>query len=385
MKNSILFLLVSILSTIVTAADTSGTSGKIQFSGVGYDFTYKPISKINNNDKNCSCEISDKEEWFTGTNAPFSEYLAVHIRGPIKLSKFAYYTSHHFSIDDNSSTNWNRSALFDNTKDFVVMDNITFLGHQGKDSNCLGKALTYVGEDAITPQKTNTAPSKYMQDLSNVEYIMYSNISCPKSSVNGGCGVYRSGIPAFYGFGGVTKMFLFEFSMPNDLEGSNHTSYYNAPNIWLSSDSQPRVTSESDYQGYCSCVFQGCGEIQVFSANATKMNSSIATLQGLNGTSSDNFYSMFSNMYGHGSFDRPINTTATGGILFDSEGNIVTFISSDITFDEELTASSINAILANIPELGATKQLKAGVKSAPTSTASRNSANLTPSKVNDWM
>ncbi|SMN22912.1 similar to Saccharomyces cerevisiae YJL171C GPI-anchored cell wall protein of unknown function [Maudiozyma saulgeensis] len=386
MKSSILFPLISILSTIVNADTTLGSSGKIQFSGVGYDFSYQPISKINNGNKNCYCELSDNEEWVSGTNTPFNEYLAVHVRGPTKLSKFAYYISSNFTIGNSStSTSWNRSAFFDNTEDFPTMENITFLGHQGDDSSCLGKALTYIGQDGRTPQKTNTAPGKYMQDVSNVEYIIYSNVSCPKSSVNGGCGVYRSGIPAFYGFGGVTKMFLFEFSMPTDSSNDTGISYFNAPNIWLGSDSQPRVLSQPGFQSNCSCIFQGCGEFQVFSANATKMNSSMLTLQGLNGNTSLDIQSMYTNMDGYGSFDRPINTTVTGGVVFDSSGNVVSFLSSDIAFDEQLTSSSVNAILADIPELGTTKQLKAGIQTAPTTTSSSNSALPLSSKVNNWM
>ena len=370
---------------IASAASDSASTGKVLFSGVGYDFSYNPLGKIQDSKDQCSCELSDKTVWSTGPNAPFSENLAVHVRGPLKLSKFSFYTSSNFTIGANSSDNWNRSAYFDNTGDSEVHENVTFLGMVGNDTDCLGKKLSYVGQDGQSVEKQNTAPGRYMQPTSDVEYVLFSNVSCPKSSVKGGCGVYRDDIPAFYGYGGVTTMFLFEFSMPDDVFKSNDTSEFNAPSIWLSSDSLPRVTSKYGLDNNCSCLFQGCGGFEVFSANSSVMYSSIMSLQGVADVNAKNAMSALFNNEGNGYFDRPKNSSVTGGIIFDTTGNVATFISDNIKFDAELTASSVNSILSGLEQLGTTKVLEAGTQAAPTSSAKHNAGNVIAPTTGMWL
>lgn len=366
-------ILTNLLLLPLIAANDYGTTGKIQFSGVGYDSQYQPISEITDNSKECSCELGESR-WFTGPNAPFSENLAVHIRGPLNLFKFGYYSSSRFVIGDNSSEDWNRLAYYDNSygTDVTVMDNVTFLGHVGEQSDCLGNALSYINQDAQTPAKTNGAPGRYLQPLSNVEYMIFSNISCPKSNLKGGCGVYREGIPAFYGFGGQTKMFLFEFSMPNDVTRSNTTSYYDDPSIWLSSDTLPRVTDRYTEQTACSCLFQGCGAFEIFSSNSTTMQSSLITLQGIDENDTNSMASMFNNNVGNGYFARPVNTTVAGGIIFDSTGNVVTFLKTNSSFDTILKANEVNALLNSLPELGSIKTIAAGNETAPATSSKIN-------------
>ena len=216
-----------------------------------------------------------------------------------------------------------------------------------------------------------------MQPLSGVEYMIYSNISCPKSSVNGGCGVYRNNIPAFYGFSGSTKMFLFEFSMPNDtVSSANSSNYYNQPRIWLSSDSLPRVTSNYGYQYNCSCLFQGCGSVDVFAADSTIMNSTLSSFQGLNGNTTADIASMFKGVTGNGQYARPFNTTIKGGIIFDTAGNVVTFISDNLEFEQNISFSDINAMLNSVPSLGDITTLKEGSSLGPVSSSTKKNAGV---------
>lgn len=380
-------LLLALFSGPVIAL-TGSTSGKIQFAGVGYDFQYRPITKITDSKNDCSCQLGD-EEWMTGPNAPFTENLAVHVRGPLNLYSYAYYTTSNYSIGVNGSSNWTRQAYFDNYyqhSDSLTMDNVTFLAHVGDSSSCLGKALSYIKQDGVTPDTKNGAPGKYMQRLSGVEYLIYSNISCPKSGSKNGCGVYRDNIPAFYGFSGTTKMFLFEFSMPNDTVSKNSSDYYNQPRIWLSSDSLPRVTSNYGYQSNCSCIFQGCGSVDVFAANSTVMDSTLSSFQGLNGNTTADIASMIRGVTGNGQYARPFNTTVTGGIIFDTAGNVVTFLTDNLDFAQNISFSNINAMLNRVPSLGDTTTLKEGSSTGPvSSTAKKNAGVRTVSSSPLWI
>lgn len=376
MKSISALLLASSALTAVLAVD-SASSGKIIFSDVGYAAPYHPISKIKDGKgDSCYCELSNEQKWYSGVNAPFSEPLAVHVGGPIKLTKFAHYTSEHFVVGKNTSAGWNRGAYFGYTDGNAVMDNVTFLSHVGKQSDCLGKALSYFGQDVVTPAKVNGAPGQYLNVSSGTDFLIYSNISCPKSGVNNACGVYRKDIPAFYGFDGVTKMFLFEFTMPNDT-----SSRLNSPSIWLSSDSLARVTAGYGFQSNCSCLFQGCGEYNVFTANATHMNTTIITQQGKNST---DYPSMFFDNIGDGYFERPVDSAVVGGVVFDSEGNVITFISNNATFASQLSASTVNSMLEALPQLGTTEQLKAGNLTAPSTSSSRNAANSVAPMASVW-
>ncbi|KAH3685520.1 hypothetical protein WICPIJ_003507, partial [Wickerhamomyces pijperi] len=64
---------------------------------------------------------------------------------------------------------------------------------------------------------------------SNVEYIIMSGSDCSDDSV-GDCGYTRSDIPAYHGFAGNTKIFVFEFEMPTATDSSS--TNYDMPAIW---------------------------------------------------------------------------------------------------------------------------------------------------------
>lgn len=192
------FLLLFIhFSHIVTAFDDFGTSGKLRFSNLGYDDTIRYISKINNaTSDNCECTLGPPE-WFAGPNAPLSERLVAHIRGPIKLQKFAFYNVRHFVFgSDNNTFNWTQQALFDVAPDSISKQtiNVTFLGHKGKYSPCTGRALTFIGQDAVSYSQENPDPLGFSGSVeSDEEFIIYSNFPCPRSKRTGMCGYYKIG------------------------------------------------------------------------------------------------------------------------------------------------------------------------------------------------
>ncbi|CCK69350.1 Toh1p KNAG_0C02390 [Huiozyma naganishii CBS 8797] len=317
---------------------------KIDFTNVGFAGTYFPVKSFSDITKDsCSCEVADAE-WFSGTNAPLAEYVSVHLRGPLSLSKFAFYNSPGFVANDSrSSSAWTRQAYYDGSAQ--VGENVTFLARAGKDSPCLGKALTYAGADGVSSASQRTVLGGNNSIASDQEYIIYSNVSCPKSGLDRGCGVYRKGIPAYYGFGGVTKMFLFEFEMPTETkQNSSSIEFFDMPAIWLLNDHIAR-TAQYPTNANCSCWASGCGEFDIFEVmNGTERNhlySTFHTFQGIE--------DLGTGIQSYGYIPRNTTGTMKGGVVFDSAGNTITFMSDDVSFDANITSDAVQSLLSSVP------------------------------------
>lgn len=373
-----LLLLIHFLQ-IVKTFDDIGTSGKLRFSNLGYDDTIRYINKISNaTSDNCQCTLGPPQ-WFSGPNAPLSERLVAHIRGPIKLYKFAFYNVPHFVLgSDNNTFNWTQQALFDIAPDSISKQtiNVTFLGHKGKYSPCTGRALTFIKEDAVSFAQQNPDPAEFSGSVqSNEEFIIYSNFPCPRSKWTGMCGYYKKGIRSYTGYEGQTKMFLFEFTMPTENSNSTeeNTLYYDEPAIWLANERLSRATEYYDWNNNCSCLFHGCGAYQVFTTNETDRDllySSVQTFQGVDRNISRDHVLMGTTSGGQ--FVRPRNTTVRGGVIFDSEGNVVTFLTNNTEFHEYLTPEQVDEMLYDIPNIGKEKVLQSGTSMAPNTTSSSN-------------
>lgn len=342
---------------------------QIAFSNVGFTGSYTPVKKMSHLDNNstCKCEVAEKT-WFEGVNAPLADHLSVHFRGPLTLEKFAFYSSPKFVVNDNSSDSWSRQAYYDASAQ--TADNVTFMNNQGQASPCVGKALSYANADGTASSSSATILKADNYISSDQEFSIFSTDKCPKSGVNNGCGYYRDGIPAFYGFGGETKMFLFEFKMPSETQANSSSfEYYDMPAIWLLNDQIPR-TSQYPLNANCSCWASGCGEYDIFEV--------------MNGTEKNHLYSTFHTYQGiedlgtgiqsYGYIPRDTEGTMMGGVVFDSDGNVISFVSNSTTFDDTLSASTVNALLASIPK---NETLSSALKSisatAPSSTKHKSS------------
>lgn len=354
---------------------------KISFTNVGFAGTFLPVSKFSDitSDTKCTCEVGEKQ-WFSGTNAPLADHLSVHFRGPLKLSQFAYYTSPSFVVNNNrSSSDWSRNAYYEASSQ--TAENVTFVGNVGDDSPCLGKALGYVSSDGLTQASAATVLGSSNSISSDQEYAIFSNVSCPKSGLGKGCGVYRSGIPAFYGFDGTTKMFLFEFEMPTESKtNSSSYSYYDLPAIWLLNDNIPR-TAQYPTNSNCSCWASGCGEFDIFEVmNSTERNhfySTFHTFQGIE--------DLGTGIQSYGYIPRDTENTMKGGVIFDSTGNVVTFLSNSTTFDATLTFEDVNALLASIAISDTySSQLASISATAPTTTSKSSGFALTEKQDGIW-
>lgn len=373
MKSTQVYASLTALSIFFTkSVSAQNAYQEMSFTNVGFDGTYFPVKKLSDVTKSdCSCEVGTAT-WFSGTNAPLSDYLSVHFRGPLTLSKFGFYTASSFSINNNrSSSSWTREAYYDAAEQ--TSENITFLTKAGTSSPCLGKALSYASTNGTGYASASTILEEDNYITSDLEYAIFSNVSCPNSGTGKGCGVYRSGIPAYYGFGGVTKMFLFEFEMPTESQSNSSSfEYYDLPAIWLLNDQIPR-TSQYPSNTNCSCWSSGCGEFDIFEVmNATERNhlySTFHTFQGIE--------DLGTGIQSGGYIPRDTSGTMKGGVIFDSSGNTVTFVSNSTTFDSTITYDDISEWLSAISnDEKYSTQLKSISVTAPTTTSKSNSISM---------
>ncbi|EJS43213.1 YJL171C [Saccharomyces arboricola H-6] len=380
MLQSIVFS-VCIFMLHTVAASGPQSYQKLDFTNAGFTGSYLPVKKFTDisSNESCSCEVGD-QIWFSGKNAPLAEYLSVHFRGPLKLKQFAFYTSTGFTVNDNrTSSDWSRSAYYNSSS--KTAENVTFLNHEGDASPCLGNALSYASSNGTGSASEATVLADDTLISSNEEYIIYSNVSCPKSGISKDCGVYRSGIPAYYGFGGITKMFLFEFEMPTETaKNSSSIGYYDLPAIWLLNDHIAR-TSQYPTNANCSCWASGCGEYDIFEA--------------MNGTEKNHLYSTFHTFQGiedlgtgiqsYGYITRNTSGTMKGGVVFDSSGDVVSFISDATTFDSTVSAETVNELLAAIPaDETYSSELMSISATAPSTTSKSNGIALTRLQNGVW-
>lgn len=328
-------LLVSTLVSVATAANEQVEA--IQFNNLGFSGTYNQVEKLSNIYKDsCSCEVNKTPVSFSGTNAPLNEEVSVHFRGPLVLNKFASYVSDGFKYGDDSSGDWKRLSYYEGSSG--TSENVTFLTRAGKNSSCLGLGLTYAGTDGTSKADSSTVLSKNTLINSNDEFVIFSNISCGKSGYNNDCGVYRSDIPAYHGFYGTTKMFLFEFQMPNETHTSTDISNYNMPAIWLLNAHIPR-TAQYSMNANCSCWRSGCGEFDIFEVmNSTEYLHLYSTIHDYQG-SDDIQTGMAAPAY----IERSLSGTMSGGVAFDLSGNAVVWMSNSTSFDATVGASSVNS------------------------------------------
>lgn len=337
---SLSLLLTSFISKTTATTDTE--VDQIWFANVGFNGYYDIVEHVAGNSE-CECYImEDDYHYFEGSNAPLNEPLSVHFRGPLILHKFAFYTSDAFYADESSSSSsdWTRAAFY-NDSDTSSASNVTFMTHEGDSSDCLGKAICYADDTGIGAADNATILAEDTLIESDDEFIIFSNISCPDSSVYDTCGVYRDGIPAYEGFYGDVKMFLFEFEAPTETQtNSSSFSAYDMPAIWLLNSKIPRQ-SQYPTNSNCSCWASGCGEFDIFEV--------------LNGSTTGQFFSTFHTFQGVSDIEtgltqdayiaRDTNSTMIGGVVFDTNGNTITFMTDSLTFDDSITASDILDII----------------------------------------
>lgn len=360
-------LLSSLLSGLAVATQEVEV---LQFDNLGYSGTYNQVSKLSNiYSDSCSCEVDSTPVSFSGTNAPLNEELSVHFRGPLILNKFAAYVSDGFKYGDDSSGNWNRLSYYEASSG--TSDNVTFLTTAGENSSCLGLGLTYADSDGVSKADGATVLAENTLIDSNEEYVIFSNITCGKSGYDNDCGVYRDGIPAYHGFYGTTKMFLFEFKMPNETSTDSSISNYNMPAIWLLNAHIPR-TSQYSNNVNCSCWRSGCGEFDIFEVmNTTEYLHLYSTLHDYQGADQ-----IEAGLPAPGYISRDLDATMSGGVAFDSEGNAIVWVSNSTSFDSSIDASSVNSWVKEAGTAVSTTLSSVAAQTATTSTSSKKNTGI---------
>lgn len=309
----------------------------LQFENFGFDGLYTPVLALNDPDLDlCSCEAGQPVK-FSGPSAPMNGEVLVHFRGPLILHNFAFYTSDNFAKGDLASGDWTKVLSYDGT----LTKNATFLTTAGTKLKCLGKALTYAGSDGVSKADLPTVLAQNTLIKLNQEYSIFSSNKCGDLGVDGDCGVYRKGIPAYHGFSHPIKMFLFEFEMPTDSEGSADTvPNFNMPAIWLLNAQIPRTSQYQNNATYvnCLCWRLGCGEFDIFEVmNQTDSNKLVTTIHDYQNTDDIETGRAIA-----GYIDRKTSGKMLGGVYFDEKSNAVVFMHDKITFDDTIKAADVD-------------------------------------------
>lgn len=358
------------LIPIVKAASPSEAQ-ILQFDNVGYLGTYRHVGSFEDiYSDECSCSLVEEPVSFSGVNSPLDQELSVHFRGPLSLSKFAYYVSSDFSIESEDNEDWSRLAYYDAEEGLA--ENVTFLTTAGRNSSCLGRALTYADSDGLSEADSPTILDADTVLDSEQEFSIFSNVSCEDSGVNNDCGVYRDGIPAYHGYYGATKMFLFEFTMPQESTVERDSVYnWDMPAIWLLNAHIPR-TSQYSLNANCSCWRSGCGEFDIFEVKnytSSEVNKLYTTIHDYQGTDD-----IETGLQINGYFDRDTSGIMRGGVIFDNDGSIVTFMSNSTSFDSSLTGSSISSLISNLDTDVTTALASVGESSSGSTDSSESSS-----------
>ncbi|KAK2759080.1 target of Sbf [Arachnomyces sp. PD_36] len=236
--------------------------------------------------------------------------------------------------------NWGRQAFYD--AEAGIADGLTFLNHHGGEGSGvfdyeLGNSLSYASADGLSG---SASPQCLNNELigDNNEIIIMSDKKCN----NGDCGAVRPGTVAHHGFGGDSKLFLIEFSMPiTGKTGWNE----DMPALWMLNAQIPRTLQYGKAE--CSCWESGCGEWDIFEVLDSGNTRCKSTLHG-NISGGDSNY-----------FNRPADKTIKAAVVYDglsSTGHIK--ILDDATeFGEtlsgiEVTGFTLESVLSSIFSLG---------------------------------
>lgn len=254
-------------------------------------------------------------------------------------SAAAAATTKNSGSNGNSSGGWNRSSYYTPGSG----DNVVFMNHQGGTagsgvwSSCFGNSISFAASNGIDGASSPQALDDVLV-ASNHEYMIFSGNSCSDQSA-GDCGYTREGIPAYHGFAGSDKIFVFEFQMP---KGSGDSSVYNhdMPAIWLLNAKIPRTLQYGNSE--CSCWSTGCGELDLFevlSAGSDKLTNHLHCGQGASSNS---------NGGGGGTADyiaRPYDSTMKAAVVFKNSSVSIVVLDDSTDFSSSLSSDTVDTWL----------------------------------------
>ncbi|KAG7661551.1 TOS1 [[Candida] subhashii] len=229
---------------------------------------------------------------------------------------------------------WTRSSYYTPGS----ADNCVFLNYFGGSGSGVwsagfGNSLSYANSDNSGGASSPVALGDVTVG-SNSEYVIMSGSPCGNDD---GCGFYRPGTVAQHGFGGDSKIFIFEFQMPSDPSASGLNA--DMPAVWLLNAKIPRTLQYGDAS--CSCWKTGCGELDLFEILSTGSNKLISHLhdgQGADGT----------NTGGGGSQDyfvRPTSGSMKAAVIFSGTEVHIVQVDDSVTFGGSLSQDTVNGWL----------------------------------------
>ncbi|KAI9784773.1 MAG: target of Sbf [Geoglossum umbratile] len=362
----------------------------VTYKGVGYTGSYDKVTMMDPASGQCSSAPYS----FSGQLAPLCDDIAMHIRGPVHLKQFAVYYQnpaapqkresihkrrghHHLhkhreaeekradyitatingqvvswpnpnggaagaaatppptvqpqgntQSPGDSTGDWLRAGYYDAASQTLA--NLTFLNNMGGQKSgtwdmSFGNSLAYAssncGGGASSPQTLADALVP-----SGVEYSIWSGAPCS----GGDCGYYRPGTIPMHGFKGGSKVFMMEFSMPNDA-GSGMNS--DMPAIWFLNGQIGRTLQYGKPE--CSCWKTGCGEFDVFEVLDSGNFRCKSTIHSGSHSGGDSNY-----------FTRPTGGFIKAAILFDGPTNSISIqlLDSSTAIPGSLTQAQVTSM-----------------------------------------
>jgi len=236
---------------------------------------------------------------------------------------------------------WVRTSYYNSEEQ--TSDGLVFMNHRGGqgsgvfDQKCGGQSISYMTPDA---RKGSDKPQILQNSAIKTrdEFIIFSNQECTPET----CGYSRPGIPAYQGFAGGKKIFVFEFSMPEDKTSDPFND--DLPAIWCLNSKIPRTAQYGFIDKPCSCWDSGCGELDVFEV-LKDANSMIKThyhsKQGARG------------LYGGGGattyFNRPYDKFIKAAVYFDGDRAVkITILPSATPFPKKFNGDILAKVTGKI-------------------------------------
>lgn len=209
--------------------------------------------------------------------------------------------------------------------------NCTFLNYYGGSgsgvwSSAFGNSLSYANSDNSGGSSSAVALEE-VTIATNTEFVLMSGLECGADSETEGCGYYRAGAPAYHGWNGAEKIFVFEFEMP-----STSATGFNGdmPAVWMLNAKIPRTLQYGNAD--CSCWDSGCGELDLFeilSSGSLKLITHLHDKQGGAGGGSSDY------------FTRPTSGSLKAAVVF-TDSNIH-ILEVDDSFGSTLSADTVQA------------------------------------------
>lgn len=230
------------------------------------------------------------------------------------------------SNNDDTSGAWSRSSYFTpgSADNCVFMNNLGGSG-SGSWSSCFGNSISFAGSDGVSAASSPQALGDVTLD-SNKEFMIFSGEDCSKQT-GSDCGYYRDGIPAYHGFAGANKIFVFEFQMPKASDSENFN--YDMPAIWLLNAKIPRTLQYGKSE--CSCWSTGCGEFDIFEILSAGSNKLISHLHDGQGGGSQDY------------FERPYDSTMKGAVVFKDGTISIVVLDDNTSFPSSLSSSTVDS------------------------------------------